>query len=148
MQVLKNRGLDNQSYHSCMKSLKKLPKNSQTRKSIRLWLEKHIKIQQKITNYPLLITSDIIESLFGNFKQIVYRSPQNDMNALALLIPTLCGNLDKENLLDILHKTQHKEIKAWERENVPYTMRQQRQQFFNKSSKKSEIKILPQRGRY
>ena len=139
MQVLKNRGLDNQSYHSCMKSLKKLPKNSQTRKSMRLWLEKHIKIQQKITNYPLLITSDIIESLFGNFKQIVYRSPQNDMNALALLIPTLCGNLDKENLLDILHKTQHKEIKAWERENVPYTMRQQRQQFFNKSSKKAEI---------
>ena len=139
MQVLKNEGLDERSYNHSMKLLKKLPKNSKTRKSIRVWLEKHIKIQRKITNYPLLITSDIIESLFGNFKQIVYRSPQNDMNTLALLIPTLCGHLDKESLSNILHNTQHKDIKEWERENIPYIMRRQRQLFFAKNIQKTEI---------
>ena len=40
---------------------------------------------------PLLASSDIIESLFGNFKDIIGRGPQADMNRSALLIPVLCG---------------------------------------------------------
>ena len=47
---------------------KKLPKNSKTRETVRVWLEKHITIQKKLAPYPLPISSDIIESLFGKFK--------------------------------------------------------------------------------
>jgi len=40
------------------------------------WLQQHIKIQQQVTSLPLVVSSDIIESLFGSFKHIIERSPQ------------------------------------------------------------------------
>jgi len=45
------------------------------------------------------------------------------MNRSTLLIPLLCGNLDKERLSSILKNTKHKEFKKWETENIPYTIR-------------------------
>ena len=131
MKILKNRGLEQSTYRECQLLLKQLPKNSKTRKIMRIWLEKHIIIQKKIGDYPLIIYSDIIETLFGKFKHIIYRNPQADLNKTALLIPTLCGELDEKTVLEILNKTRHKDLKEWEKENIPYTVRKQRQEFFN-----------------
>jgi len=64
------------------------------KKRLHRWLQVHIKIQEKTTPFPLLVSSDIIESLFGNFKHIIERSPQADMSRTTLLIPALCGNLN------------------------------------------------------
>lgn len=139
MKILKNEGLKESTYNQCKVLLKKLPKNSKTRKSMKLWLEKHIKIQQQITTHPLPISSDIIESLFGKFKHIIYRNPQADFNKTTLLIPTLCGTLDENRILEILNKTRHKDLKEWEKENIPYTTRKQRAEFNKDNIQKSEI---------
>ena len=142
MKLLKKRGLNIATYHQSMNLLKRLPKNSKTRKTLRVWLEKHIKIQKKLAPNPLPISSDIIESLFGKFKYTLERSPQSDMNRATLLIPLLCGDLDKEKLSDILKNTKHKELKKWESENIPYTIRKERLEFFNNSIQKMEIDKL------
>ena len=142
MKLLKKRGLNIATYHQSMNLLKRLPKNSKTRKTLRVWLEKHIKIQKKLAPNPLPISSDIIESLFGKFKYTLERSPQSDMNRATLLIPLLCGDLDKEKLSDILKNTKHKELKKWESENIPYTIRKERLKFFNNSIQKMEIDKL------
>lgn len=142
MKLLKNSGLNISTYHQSMNLLKKLPKNSKTRKTLRVWLEKHIKIQKKLTPCPLPISSDIIESLFGKFKYRLERSPQSDMNRATLLIPLLCGNLDKQKLLTLLENTKHKELKQWEEDNIPYTVRKQRLQFFENNIPKMEINYL------
>ena len=142
MKLLKSRGLNISTYHQSMKLLKKLPRNSKTRKTIRVWLDKHIKIQKKLAPYPLPISSDIIESLFGKFKNRLERSPQSDMNRSVLLIPLLCGALDKERLSSILKNTKHKEVKEWEEENIPYSVRKQRMKFFNNDSHKVEMDEL------
>jgi len=142
MKLLKSRGLNISTYHQSMKLLKKLPRNLKTRKTIRVWLDKHIKIQKKLAPYPLPISSDIIESLFGKFKNRLERSPQSDMNRSVLLIPLLCGALDKERLSSILKNTKHKEVKEWEEENIPYSVRKQRMKFFNNDSHKMEMDEL------
>ena len=142
MKLLKSRGLNISTYHQSMKLLKKLPRNLKTRKTIRVWLDKHIKIQKKLAPYPLPISSDIIESLFGKFKNRLERSPQSDMNRSVLLIPLLCGALDKERLSSILKNTKHKEVKEWEEENIPYSVRKQRIKFFNNDSHKVEMDEL------
>ena len=139
MKLLKNEGLNISTYHQSIKLLKKLPRNSKTRKTIRVWLEKHIKIQEKLSPSPLPISSDIIESLFGKFKNRLERSPQSDMNRAVLLIPLLCGNLDKDRLLSVLENTQHKELKNWEEENIPHTVRKERMKFFNNNIQKLEM---------
>ena len=142
MKLLKNEGLTIATYHQAIKLLKKLPKNSKTRKTIRLWLERHIKIQKKLTPYPLPISSDIIESLFGKFKNRLERSPQSDMNRAVLLIPLLCGDLDGDRLSSVLNNTPHKELKNWEEENIPNTVRKERMKFFNNNIQKVEMDRL------
>ena len=139
MKLLKKKGLSIATYHQAINLLKKLPKNSKTRKTIRVWLERHIKIQKKLAPNPLPISSDIIESLFGKFKYTLERSPQSDMNRATLLIPLLCDDLNKERLSAILKNTKHKELKQWEDENIPYTIRKERLEFFHNNIQKMEI---------
>jgi hypothetical protein len=132
MKILKNNGLNQSSYNKSIVLLKQLPSNSQTKKKIIQYLDKHIEIQNQISpNIAIPVSSDIIESLFGNFKHIINRSAKADMNRLALIIPTLCGNLNEEIISKTLNMTTHKELKEWEEENIPYTMRKKRQKFFS-----------------
>jgi len=80
MEILKNKGLDPSHYEHCHRLSETLPKNSKVKKHLQQWLQQHLLIQQQLTDLPLLVSSDIIESLFGNFKHIIERSPQADMN--------------------------------------------------------------------
>ena len=61
------------------------------------------------------------------------------MNRAVLLIPLLCGNLDGDRLSSILKNTPHKELKEWEKENIPDTVRKERLKFFNKNIQKLEM---------
>jgi len=129
MEILKNKGLDQATYEQCVHVSTSLPGNSKVKKRLLIWLEQHLAIQQQITPLPLLVSSDIIESLFGNFKHIIERSPQADMNRTTLLIPTLCGNPDQAIIAQAFSVASHGDLKIWEQENIPYTMRGKRQAF-------------------
>lgn len=129
MEILKNKGLNQTSYQQCYQLSEQLP-NSKVKKRTQVWLQKHIKIQQQITPLPLLVSSDIIESLFGSFKHIIERSPQADMNRTVLLIPALCGKLNDMIITSALNRVCHSELKIWEQENIPYTMRCKKTSFF------------------
>lgn len=131
MEILKNKGLDQSHYEHCHRLSETLPKNSKVKKHLQQWLQQHLLIQQQLTDLPLLVSSDIIESLFGNFKHIIERSPQADMNRTTLLIPALCGNLDKAAVIQALSHARHIDLEIWEKENIPYTVRKKRQAFFD-----------------
>ncbi|NOR80141.1 MAG: hypothetical protein GQ529_04795, partial [Methyloprofundus sp.] len=70
------------------------------------------------------------ESLFGNFKHIIERSPQADMNRTVLLIPALCGKRNGTVVTQALHLASHIDLEAWEKEHIPYTVRKKRLEFF------------------
>jgi hypothetical protein len=130
MAILKNKGLDQISYDRCYQLSETMPKNSKVKKHLQKWLRQHLDIQKQLTDLPLLVSSDIIESLFGNFKHIIERSPQADMNRTTLLIPALCGRLDKTTITQALNQARHNDLEMWEQENIPYTVRKKRQAFF------------------
>lgn len=136
MERLKNRGLDQSTYDECKLLLKELPKSSKTANSLRDWLDKHLKIQKKLTEYPLPISSDIIESLFGKFKHTIEKSPQSDMNHSTLIIPLLCGRMCEEKISNALNSVSQKELEEWKRENIGETMRSKRIVFFNENIQK------------
>ncbi len=119
------------SYAQCHQLSETLPKNSNVKKHLQKWLQQHLAIQQQLTDLPLLVSSDIIESLFGNFKHIIERSPQADMNRTTLLIPALCGHLDKTTITQALNQTRHIDLEMWEKDNIPYTVRKKRQAYFD-----------------
>ena len=76
---------------------------------------------------PLLVSSDIIESLFGKFKYALSRCPDPEINRSALLIPTLCGHLEQDSIPELLRESSHQELLEWSEQNVPETLRQKRQ---------------------
>ncbi len=135
MEALKNRGLNQASYEQCHQLANELPQNSKVKKRLHAWLQKHLEFQKQLlkSELPLLVSSDIIESLFGNFKHIIERSPQADMNRTTLLIPALCGNLNEISITQALNKVRHNDLNVWEKENIPYTVRKKRQAFFGKN---------------
>jgi hypothetical protein len=135
METLKNKGLDQSTYEQCLQLSEDLPQKSKVKKRLQKWLQQHIAIQEKITKSPLLVSSDIIESLFGNFKHIIERSPQADMNRTTLLIPALCGHLDKASITQALSQASHNDLKIWEENNIPYTVRKKRRTFFKRNGK-------------
>ena len=68
---------------------------------------------------------------FGNFKHIIERSPQADMNRTTLLIPALCGRMDKTTINQALNQVCHNDLEMWEQENILYSVRKKRQAFFD-----------------
>jgi len=141
MEILKNNGLDKTTYKQCFELSRKLPRNSKVKKCLQTWLKKHFTIQKEVTSQPLLVSSDIIESLFGNFKHIIERSPQADMNRTVLLIPALCGKLTDTRVTQSLQQASQADIEAWEKKHIPYTVRKKRQAFFNKSDSQNTGKL-------
>jgi len=143
--ILKNHGLNHASYELCAQLLATLPKNSRVKKRLHSWLQSHLEIRKQLTakghpDLPLMVSSDVIESLFGKYKHILERSPQADMNRTALLIPALCGRLDKVAIAHALAQTRHDDLKIWEQKNIPYTVRKKRRAFFaNLSKNQSQI---------
>lgn len=116
-----------------------LPKRSKVKTKLIQWLKDHLKIQEKLSFSNLLVSSDIIESLFGKFKHVIERSPQADMNRTILLIPALCGKIDEATIIRIFSQTSHADFKNWEKKNIPYTVHKRRQTFFTEiESKKRE----------
>jgi hypothetical protein len=93
MKILKNQGLEQQTYEHCKALSAQLPDEGEVKRSLDNWLDKHLAIQQRISNTSLPVSSDVIESLFGCFKHVIERSPQADMNRSVLIIPAFCGNL-------------------------------------------------------
>ena len=97
LKILKDKGLDKNTYKECYALSKKLPRGSIVKKRLQEWLKKNKKIQKLVApKMPILVSSDIIESLFGQFKYMMERSPQADMNRSALLIPALCGTVNSD----------------------------------------------------
>ncbi len=142
MKRLKNKGFSQESYDHCKNLAECLPVRSKVKKEIKSWLDNHLMVYDKLDIPALLVSSDIIESLFGRFKHVIERSPQADMNRTVLLIPALCGNRDETTILRTFSQTCHAELKEWEVNNIPYTVRKNRQLFFSSNESKNWEKLL------
>ena len=136
MKRLKSIGLDKSTYDESKILLKELPKSSKTAKLLRDWLDKHLKIQQQLGSYPMPISSDIIESLFGKFKHTIEKSPQNDMNHSVLIIPLLCGKISEQKISNALNNVSQKELEEWKEKHIGKTMRMKRIDFLNQNIQK------------
>ena len=68
----------------------------------------------------------------GKFKYAMPRCPSVEINRSILLIPALCGNLERDSIDQLLRDSQHKELLEWEEKNVPDTLRKKRQKLNKK----------------
>ncbi len=130
MALLKNEGLTLVNYFKSIAILAELPDDSKVKEGMLAWLERHILIYREMGKFPLMVSSDIIESLFGIFKYLHGRGPQKDVNSGILLIPTLCGELEVPDIIRSLNQVGQTMLDAWIKENIPETILQERRIHF------------------
>ena len=129
LELLKHQGLSAKTYELTKDLLTALTE-FEVKKVLDEWLTQQMTIQRRlgsVEDIPLLVSSDIIESLFGKFKYALSRSPSPEINRSALLIPALCGHLERDSIDELLRESSHQELLEWSEQNVPETLRQKRQ---------------------
>ena len=129
LKLLKHQGLTDKTYQLTRGLLTGLTE-VEVKKALDQWLNQQMTIQRLLgsgEDIPLLVSSDIIESLFGKFKYALSRCPSPEINRSALLIPSLCGHLEQDSIPELLRESSHQELLEWSEQNVPKTLRQKRQ---------------------
>lgn len=135
LQTMKNSGFNKKTIAESKKILSQLPSQSIVKRRISTWLAKHQEIyfQTGMGTQTLLVSSDIIESLFGKFKSIIERSPSGELNRLIYIIPLLCGKKTEAEIGRALQQCSHIEMKNYISTNIPTTIRQQRLKLLKKT---------------
>ena len=141
LKIMKKRGLNSSSYRDAQDSLSQLPQKNKIRKRLTQWLDGHMDIQRDlgIKDKPLLVSSDIIESLFGRFKALFSRSPCGEFNHIVLLIPALCGQLEEPDIVKKLNAVNHGALLEWVAAHTQSSQWKLRQKFNQRSTIKTGV---------
>ena len=112
LEIIKNRGLSKETFNKSISILSQLSLTSMVRIKLENYLMENLhKLENnKISN--LLLSTDIIESIFGKIKYILNRSPVNDFNKLSLILPGLVGFCEEELIIKALKEVKIKDMVA------------------------------------
>lgn len=127
-ELLKNKGLNQETYKRALLTLQQLSESSHTRQEVQMWLTRHLGLQCRMSmaQIPLLVSSDAIESLMGRLKSVIGRSSIGELNRMTLTMPTFCGQLTPEDIAKALEQTSQTALRKTEKDVIPPTLLQQR----------------------
>jgi hypothetical protein len=128
LKIMKQKGINQASYAEARAMLEQLPERSKVRTCLLSWLGRHLRLQCRlgIGQISLIVSSDVIESLFGKFKTIIQRNQQAELNRLVYIIPLLCGNHTEAEIDRNLRNCSHLHLLNQIKQDIPLTLRQQR----------------------
>jgi len=130
MKILKHNGL---THNTIQKSLLELEKFSSGRLSIYAQKVKEYfdMILNRVKEQTMVITSDIIESAFGKYKNYLSSNKMIGITDLALCIPAFTFDLgDKDQLKQALEFASVKEVRKWSQDNIGKTLLKKRKETF------------------
>lgn len=129
--LMKNKGLNESTAQQGFTLLSMLSSRNKIRKSLEEWLKTTLNIHRQlgIGQIPLLVSSDVLESLFGKFKYIIQRSSKGEFNRLILSLYAICGDVTPDIVSKALHGVTHIQLLKWQAENLEETQKQKRMNF-------------------
>ncbi len=134
--LLKNTTLNEFSYQKALKILKKM-----NDPELRLALQEYLKSAfEKVQNSsgPLLLFSDIIESLFGKYKFLAKPNAFSEINRLILLLPVICEDITPELVQSAFEKTQNKEAIEFTKNIGPSILAKRKKAFTKQQTNKKQ----------
>ena len=81
-------------------------------------------------NITLLGTTDIIESVFGKYKNFSARTPMKDLGKTILAIPAFVGEITLEKIKEAFSKIKNSDLQKWLKENIGVTLFSRRKEAF------------------
>ncbi len=123
---MKHNGLSKSSFGKCVKELKKL--KSDNGKKLNKELSTKIRWQIKLlpNTDTVLFSSDILESIFGKYKNRVSENPMASITNLMLIIAAFTSDLTKESVKQGIETVKMTEIKSWSIQNVGISLFEKR----------------------
>lgn len=125
MELLKTKGLNQETYKAAVALLAPLPARSRMKCAALTWLDETLRMHCRlgIGQTPLVVSSDVIESLYGIVKMILERSPAPEFGTLSLATPLFCGNLTEHVVREALERCPHQRLTEWKSSNLAHTKR-------------------------
>ena len=119
---LKHHGLSELNLKKCEILLGKLEsRNGKTFKETLL-----LKINEQMQLVPntetILFSSDILESLFGKYKNRVCDNPMASITCLMLIIAAFTCDLSEQNVKQSIENVKIADIKKWSDDNIPISL--------------------------
>lgn len=127
--ILKKFGLNHDSYNDAKNCIDHIEDESLSC-SIQSYLEKEYEFFKK-TNVSVLITSDIIESLFGKYKQFAKPHCLSEVNRLILLLPCICNKIAPEIIKKNFEQVNTNNVNDWIKNHASNTLLSKRRKVFN-----------------
>jgi len=139
--LLKNTTLNEFSYNKALKILKRLD-DPDLRIPLQDYLDTAFEETQN-SKGPLLLFSDIIESLFGKYKFLAKPNTFSEINRLILLLPTICESITPELVEEAFTQTKNKDVIEFKKEIGPSILAKRREAFKTETqTKQATAQIL------
>jgi hypothetical protein len=124
-EILKKKGLNQQTYSDSFKVLEKHGVGGSLQKSSQEYLQRELDfaIQSGISS---CISSDIIESLFGKYKHHSKIHSFSEINRMILILPCLCREITPQLIESAFKSVSTKDVDQWIAENANETLQSRR----------------------
>jgi hypothetical protein len=127
---MKNKGLSVKSFKRSKLFLKKC-KKGKAQEFKQILTSKIVKQLELLpSTNRALFSSDILESIFGKYKNRVSDNPMASVSVLMLTIAAFTVNLTEEKIRESIETVKIKDIKKWSDENVGVSLFQKRKFLF------------------
>jgi hypothetical protein len=123
--ILKNTGINEFSYQKACSKLSQVD-DAKLTEPIKNALTIEFEASRRM-GFPLLMTSDLIESLFGKQKAITKPHRLSEINRSVLSLPVVCEEITSELIEKAFSKTSEKEVARWVKRNIPTTLLSRKQ---------------------
>lgn len=115
-EVLKKECLSDLTKQKCYSIIEKSNIEQKIKEQIKQYLDKN---QQRVKSFEKVIcSSDIIESIFGKFKQRVANHPQGGLTVGCLTIANYNGNFDSFKVKMAMQNVKIRDLEKWREENL------------------------------
>ncbi len=127
---LKHNGLSKSGFEKCKNKLNKL-ESGKAKEFKEILISR---IDQQIQILPnkdrILFSSDVLESLFGKYKNRVSENPMASITALMLIIAAFTSDLDEERIKQSMENVKMEDIQKWSRQSIGTSLFQKRKALF------------------
>ena len=128
--ILKTNGFSNKSWKECQILLQSIKGEAaeKVKEELNIYM---VELSEKSKNSDkLLITSDVIESSFGKYKNYVSQNPMAGITNLILSISAFTCSLEEEEIKSALENTVINDIKEWTRKTIGKSLFQRRREAY------------------
>ena len=88
----------------------------------------------------LPMSTEIVESAFGKFKQLERQHARGGFTGLLLTFPVLLRETTSEEVGESFARVKVADVKAWEKKHLPHTLTARRQRMFREANPKAKSK--------